>query len=86
MSVTVFVTNINYIRKNEFKSFLENQIRGIQAVQTRTFMAGNAEFTVDIAGDANSMADEIMSKKDALTFDVEIVGLTQNRLDINVVE
>jgi hypothetical protein len=85
-SVTLMIYGINFIQKNEFKTFLETEIRGVQSVQQRSFMAGNVEFTADIEGNAESLAVELMNKQNSLSFPIEVIGQSQNRVELNVIK
>ena len=79
------VLNItSFSQLNTLKNSLPFYVRGIKNVYQRSFEAGSALFDIEITQKAESVASEL-SAKQIEGIDLEIVGVTQNKLTARIV-
>ena len=83
-SINITVNGLNKTQFVKFKDVLRNQVRGIKAVNERSFQNGVAKMSVDSKSSAQIVSDEL-SLKDFGTFSVEVVSSTANSLELRVV-
>jgi len=84
--VQLQVLNItNFSQLNTFKNSLTYYVRGLQAVNQRSFEGGTALFDVDIKGNAEQLASELEAKE-IEGIKVQVVGLTANKVTVKIVE
>jgi hypothetical protein len=84
--VQLHVTNISsFSQLNTLKNSLKYYIRGIQAVNQRSFAGGTALFDIDIKGTAEQMASEL-DAKEIEGMKLKVTGLTQNKIAIKIVQ
>ena len=83
-SINITVNGLNKTQFVKFKDVLRNQVRGIKAVNERSFQNGVAKMSVDSKSSAQIVSDEL-SLKDFGTFTVEVVSSTANQLELRVV-
>ena len=84
--VQLHVTNISsFSQLNLLKNSLSYYIRGIQSVNQRSFAEGTALFDIDIKGTAEQMAAEL-DAKEMEGLKLEVVGLTQNKVSVKIVQ
>jgi len=84
--VQLQVSNIaSFSQLNTFKNSLKYYIRGIQAVNQRSFAGSTALFDVDIKGTAEQMAAEL-DAKEIEGMKLQVTGLTANRISVNIVQ
>jgi hypothetical protein len=84
MRVNLIVHNLqSFGDLNDFKFVLRDYTRGTKSVDLRSFAAGVAEFDVETTSTANDMAQSLTTK-DLEKFTVEVLGVTQNRLELEV--
>jgi hypothetical protein len=82
-SINITVSGLNKTQFVKFKDVLRNQVRGIKAVNERSFQNGIAKMSVDSKSSAQIVSDEL-SLKDFGTFSVEVVSSTANSLELRV--
>jgi hypothetical protein len=83
-SINITINGLNKTQFVKFKDVLRNQVRGIKAVNERSFQNGVAKMSVDSKSSAQILSDEL-SLKDFGTFGVEVVSSTANSLELRVV-
>jgi hypothetical protein len=84
--VQLQVTNIlSFSQLNTFKNSLQYYVRGVQAVNQRSFAAGTALFDVDIKGTAEQMAAEL-DAKEIEGIKLQVTGLTQNKVTVKILQ
>ncbi|NTW57910.1 MAG: hypothetical protein HGA43_01935 [Nitrospirae bacterium] len=83
-SINITINGLNKTQFVKFKDVLRNQVRGIKAVNERSFQNGVAKMSVDSRSSAQIVSDEL-SLKDFGTFTVEVVSSTANSLELRVV-
>jgi hypothetical protein len=83
-SINITVNGLNKTQFVKFKDVLRNQVRGIKAVNERSFQNGVAKMSVDSKSSAQIVSDEL-SLKDFGTFSVEVTSSTANQLELKVV-
>jgi uncharacterized protein YdcH (DUF465 family) len=84
--VQLQVTNIaSFSQLNTLKNSLSYYIRGIQAVNQRSFASGTALFDIDIKGTAEQMASELEAKE-IEGLKLQVIGLTQNKVSVKIVQ
>jgi len=83
-SVNITIDGLNKTQFVKFKDVLRNQVRGIKAVNERSFQNGVAKMSVDSKNSAQIISDEL-SLRDFGTFSVEVVSSTANQLELKVV-
>ncbi|NQU07297.1 MAG: hypothetical protein HQ583_01955, partial [Candidatus Abyssubacteria bacterium] len=81
-SVQLTINNIGFGRLADFKKTLRD-IEGVQDLQQRSFAGKTAVLEVDYRADAERLA-EALAAANFGTFTIEIVGLTQNRVEMRV--
>jgi hypothetical protein len=69
---------------NTIKNSLPYYIRGVKNIYQRHFEAGSALFDIEITQKAESVASEL-STKEIEGIDLEVVGVTQNKLTARIV-
>jgi len=82
-SVNITISGLNKTQFVKFKDVLRSQVRGIKAVNERSFQNGVAKLSVDSKSSAQVISDEL-SLKDFGTFSVEVVSSTANQLELKV--
>jgi hypothetical protein len=83
-SINITVNGLSKTQFVKFKDVLRNQVRGIKAVNERSFQNGVAKMSADSKSSAQIVSDEL-SLKDFGTFSVEVVSSTANSLELRVV-
>jgi hypothetical protein len=79
------VTNISsFDQLNTLKNSLPYYIRGVKNIYQRSFGAGSALFDIEITQKAETVASEL-SAKNIEGIDLEITGVTQNKLTARIV-
>jgi len=79
------VLNItSFSQLNTIKNSLPYYIRGVKNIYQRSFEAGSALFDIEITQKAESVASEI-SAKEIEGINLEIIGVTQNKLTARIV-
>ncbi len=63
----------------KFKNMLPVYVRGVQKVYQRDFADGTALFDLDVRGNANQIAEELVMK-DFSPYKIEVVNVTQNTI------
>ena len=66
----------------QFKSFLENQVRGVKAVHQRNMEKGTANLDLDLEGNASTLAAELSEKR----FNKQAIDVTKVSADSLEVE
>ena len=77
------ITSFNQL--NNFNNTLKFLVRGVKDIYTRQISEDMAELDVKLTGNANQLAREI-ERKDLDRFVVKIVGLTMNKITIQLSE
>lgn len=79
------VLNItSFEQLNTLKNSLPYYVRGVKNIYQRSFEAGSALFDIEITQKAETVASEL-SAKNIEGIDLEIIGVTQNKLTARVV-
>jgi hypothetical protein len=79
------VTNItSFEQLNILKNSLPYYVRGVKNIYQRSFGAGSALFDIEITQKAETVASEL-SSKNIEGIDLEITGVTQNKLTARIV-
>jgi hypothetical protein len=79
------VTNItSFEQLNTLKNSLPYYVRGVKNVYQRSFGSGSALFDIEITQKAETVASEL-SAKNIEGIDLEIIGVTQNKLTARIV-
>jgi len=79
------VTNItSFDQLNKLKNSLPYYVRGVKNIYQRNFAAGTALFDIEITQKAETVASEL-SAKNIEGIDLEITGVTQNKLTARIV-
>ncbi|KAA3608779.1 MAG: hypothetical protein D8M58_18755 [Calditrichaeota bacterium] len=79
------VTNItSFDQLNTIKNSLPYYVRGVKNIYQRSFGAGSALFDIEITQKAETVASEL-SAKNIEGIDLEITGVTQNKLTARIV-
>ena len=82
-TVQLMVSKISFMQLKRFKEILNTEIRGVKAVNQRSFQSNIAKIDVEIQSSAEALADELMSKEfEGFSFDIS--GMTENRIDLVV--
>ncbi len=85
-TVKVIVQNIkSFNQLNDFKNTLKYLIRGVKDIYSRNVTGSMAELDVKITGNASQLAREL-EKKDLDKFKVKVVGMTMNKLTLQIEE
>jgi hypothetical protein len=75
------ISKVSFKQLKRFKEILNTEIRGVKAVNQRSFQSNIAKLDVEIQSSAEALADELMSKEfEGLSFDIS--GMTENRIDL----
>jgi len=82
-SVQLTVNGISFSQLKVLKKYLLNKAR-IKEVHQRSFQAGSAKLDLDTKNNAQSLADKLSEASSELGFDLEIVGLTANKVELKV--
>ena len=78
--IRLVVQKVSFLQLRELKTGLQSVVRGVKAVYQREYANNVAILDVEIAGTAEDLADELVSKNlGALT--VNITGVSQGRVD-----
>jgi hypothetical protein len=84
--VQLQVTNIaSFSQLNTFKNSLKYYVRGIQAINQRSFGSGAALFDIDIKGTAEQLASELEAKE-IEGLKLRVVGLTANKVSVEIAQ
>lgn len=84
--VQLHVTNISsFSQLNTLKNSLKYYVRGIQAINQRSFAAGTALFDIDMKGTAEQMASELEAKE-IEGIKLKVIGLTQNKVSVKIIQ
>jgi hypothetical protein len=84
--VQLQVLNISsFGQLNTFKNSLQYYVRGLQAVNQRSFSGGTALFDVDIKGTAASMAGEL-DAKEIEGIKLKVIEQTANKVTVSIVQ
>ena len=84
--VQLQITNIaSFSQLNTLKNSLQYYIRGIQAINQRSFSAGTALFDIDTKGNAEQVASELEAKE-IEGIRLQVTALTQNKVTVQVVQ
>ncbi len=82
-TVQLMISKISFKQLKRFKEILNTEIRGVKAVNQRSFQSNIAKLDVEIQSSAEALADELMSKEfEGLSLDIS--GMTENRIDLVV--
>ncbi|MCP4402158.1 MAG: hypothetical protein GY801_33255 [bacterium] len=82
-TVQLMISKISFKQLKRFKEILNTEIRGVKAVNQRSFQSNIAKLDVEIQSSAEALADELMSKEfKGLSLDIS--GMTENRIDLVV--
>jgi hypothetical protein len=83
-SVHVTVSGLSSARAaKQFKNALTQHVRGVKAVNQRSFGGGKAELDVTLVGSTEQFAEEIESKKLG-NFSVTVKGYSANTVDVEL--
>lgn len=84
--VQLHVTNISsFSQLNTLKNSLKYYVRGIQAINQRSFAGGTALFDIDMKGTAEQMASELEAKE-IEGIKLQVIGLTQNKVSVKIIQ
>jgi hypothetical protein len=84
MRVNLIVHNIeSFGDLNDFKLALQDCVRGTKSVDMRSFSSGVAEFDLETTSTADDIAQSLTAK-DLGKFRVEVLGVTQNKLELRI--
>lgn len=75
----------SFVQLDNFKNTLKFFVRGIKDIYTREISENMAELDVKITGNANQLAREL-ERKDLDKFKVKILGLTMNKITLQLIE
>jgi len=75
----------SFTQVNDFKNTVKYLIRGVKEIYNRNIAGTMAELDVKLTGNANQLAREL-EKKDLDKFDVKIIGLTMNKVTLQLTE
>lgn len=67
----------------KFKNLVKQNIRGVQNIYQRDFAGNSAVLDLDLKGDANQVAEELVLK-DFSPYQVEVVNVSQNIVSVKV--
>lgn len=81
--VRIVVRKAGFMQLRDFKARLQSHIRGVKAVYQREFANNVAIIDVEIAGDAETLAEELAGKN-LETITVNITGMSQNRVELEL--
>jgi len=82
--VQLQVLNItSFSQLNTFKNSLTYYVRGVQAVNQRSFEGGAALFDIDIKGNAEQLASELEAKE-IEGIKLQVIGLTANKVTVKI--
>lgn len=85
-TVKVVVHGIkSFTQVNDFKNTVKYLIRGVKDIYNRNIAGSMAELDVKLTGNANQLAREL-EKKDLDKFEVKILGLTMNKVTLQLTE
>ncbi|MBC8181703.1 flagellar assembly protein T N-terminal domain-containing protein [candidate division KSB1 bacterium] len=85
-TVKVVVHGIkSFTQVNDFKNTVKYLIRGVKDIYNRNIAGSMAELDVKLTGNANQLAREL-EKKDLDKFEVKILGLTMNKITLQLTE
>ncbi len=75
----------SFTQVNDFKNTVKYLIRGVKDIYNRNIAGSMAELDVKLTGNANQLAREL-EKKDLDKFEVKILGLTMNKVTLQLTE
>ncbi len=75
----------SFTQVNDFKNTVKYLVRGVKDIYNRNIAGDMAELDVKITGNANQLAREL-EKKDLDKFEVKIIGLTMNKVTLQLTE
>ena len=81
--VELIITGLNYREFINFKTLLNDSIRGVSAVHQRSFTNGRAFVELEFKGDAQNLSEKFVLH-DFEGFKVEVTDFSTNRLTIHV--
>jgi len=85
-TVKLVVHGVNsFTQVNDFKNTVKYLIRGVKEIYNRNIAGSMAELDVKLTGNANQLAREL-EKKDLDKFSVKIMGLTMNKVTLQLSE
>ncbi|OQX87044.1 hypothetical protein B6D60_04805, partial [candidate division KSB1 bacterium 4484_87] len=85
-TVKVVVQNVKSFNElNDFKNTLKYLIRGVKDIYSRNVTGSTAELDVKITGNASQLAREL-EKKNLDKFDVRIIGMSMNKITVQISE
>jgi hypothetical protein len=82
-SISLLVVNIQEDQLTKLKIALENNVRGVERVYTRSFNADTAQLEIEFKGDGEVLAAELKT----LSFDgcsIELIGFAQDKVEIRI--
>lgn len=80
-TVQLVISNVSFAQLKTVKEMLNTQIRGVKAVNQRSFQQKTALIDVEIQSTTEALADELTAKSfDGLTF--EITGMSGNKIEL----
>jgi hypothetical protein len=83
--ITLIVSGlVSYRHLSAVQQFLTSGLEGVQAVHLRQFTQGTAELTLDYAGMASRIAEELATRRFP-GYRLEPTNVTPNRLDVRAV-
>jgi len=81
--VQLVISGLSFRDLAKFKEVLRQKIRGVKGIHQRSFQANIARIDVDLAGDVQTLADEL-SLQDFGSFRVEIIRFSSHKIDLRV--
>ena len=75
----------SFTQVNDFKNTVKYLVRGVKDIYNRNIAGTMAELDVKLTGNANQLAREL-EKKDLDKFEVKIIGLTMNKVTLQLNE
>ena len=83
--ITLIISGlVSYRHLSAVQQFLTSGLEGVQAVNLRQFTQGTAELTLDYAGAASHIAEELANRRFP-GYRLEPTNVTPNRLDVRAV-
>lgn len=84
-TVQIVLSNVSFMQLKRFKEILKTEVRGVKEIYQRSFQARVAKLDVEIQSTTEALADELASKE-FQGLSCEITGLSENRIDLNVIK
>ncbi|GAK51883.1 hypothetical protein U14_03129 [Candidatus Moduliflexus flocculans] len=82
-TVQLVVSNISFAQLKQIKEILSTKIRGVKAVNQRSFQQKTAVLDVDIQGTTETLADELTAQ-DFNGVMLDVTGMTGNKIELAV--